>query len=196
MTLTELQNEVYAITNRPDLVSQTQSAVRQATLSLHQSDYYFKDLFETGITFPTEDFIQQWEYSTVIPRFRALKYIRKTDAQGSDNGAFFEVVPPELVVDSYQINRTDIVYVAGTVIQLRSRTSIQYAILGCYLNPDITISGFSSWIAREHPFAIVYLAAARIFKQIGRDTEYAVWTREAQEELGRLKLSNIVAGGY
>ena len=196
MTLIELQNEVYAITNRPDLASQTQSAVRQATLSLHQSDYYFRDIFETGITFPSEEFLQQWEYSTVIPLFRSLKYLRKTDAHGSDNGDFLDIIPPELAIDSYRINRVNVVYVAGTVIQVRSSTPIQYAIMGCYLNPNITVSGYSSWIAKEHPFSIVSLAAARIFKQIGKDTEYMVWTREAQEELGRLKLSNIVAGGY
>ena len=196
MTLTELQNEVYAITNRPDLASQTQSAVRNATLSLHQSDYYYKDILETGISFPTSDFLQQWEYADPVPLFRSLKYIRKTDLSGSQDGAFFTIIPPELVVDSYGINQENVAYVAGSTIQLRSSTAIQYVLLGCYINPNITVSGFSSWIANEHPFAIVALAAARIFKQIGRDTEYAVWTREAQEELNRLKLSNIVAGGY
>lgn len=196
MTLTELQNEVYAITNRPDLVTQTQSAVRQATLTLHQSDYYFKDLFETGISFPAPDFLQQWDYQAVIPRFRSLKYLRKTDVNGSQDGAFFQIIPPELVVDSYGINNNNIVYVAGSVIQLRSSTAIQYALLGCYLHPDITIAGFSSWIANEHPFAIVALAAARIFKQVGRDTEYAAWNQEAAGEASRLRLSNIVAGGF
>jgi hypothetical protein len=196
MTLTELQNEVYAITNRPDMATQTLSAVRAATLSLHQADYYFKDLYETGVSFLTETYLQQWEYALLLPRFRALKYIRKTDAQGADNGEFFDVVPPELVTDAYQINRSNVVYVAGSTIQLRSSTPIQYVILGCYLNPDITVSGYNSWIAREHPFAIITLAAARIFKQIGRDTEYAAWTSEAAQEVARLKLSNILAVGY
>lgn len=196
MTLTELQNEVYAITNRPDLATQTQSAVRQATLSVHQSDFYFKDLFETGIVFPTEEFLQQWEYSSVIPLFRSMKYLRKTDAAGSDNGKFFDIIPPELVVDGYGANNVDVCYVAGSVIQIRSSTPLQYAILSCYINPDITTLGFNSWVAREHPYAIIYKAAARIFKQIGRTEEYAVWTGEANEELSRLKLSNIVAGGY
>ena len=196
MTLTELQNEVYAITNRPDMATQTLSAVRAATLTLHQSDYFYKDLYETGVSFLTETYLQQWEYSLLLPKFRSLKYIRKTDAYGADNGTFFDVIPPELVTDTYQVNRSDVVYVAGSTVQLRSSTPIQYVILGCYVNPDITVLGYSSWIAREHPFAIITLAAARIFKQIGRDSEYAVWSAEAMQEATRLRLSNIIATGY
>jgi len=196
MTLTELQNEVYAITNRPDMATQTLSAVRAATLTLHQSDYYFKDLFETGVQFPTEDYIQQWEYISLLPRFRSLKYLRKTDVAGTDTGNFFTILPPELLIDSYGNNLTDVVYMAGSVIQLRSSTPFKYAILGCYQHPNITVAGYDSWIAREHPYAIIYAAAARIFKQVGKDTEYNVWTRMAMEAASQLTLSNLQAQGY
>lgn len=196
MTLTELQNEVYAITNRPDMVSQTLSAVRNATLAVHQSDYFYKDLYETGIDLEQEVFIHSFEVLNPVPRFRALKYVRKTDVSMSDNGAFLDLVPPELIADAYGCNKNDICYMAGDVLQIRSSTSLRYILLGAYVNPDITEAGFSSWIARDHPYAIVAKAAARIFKQTGKDTEYAVWTAEAREELDKVRLSNIVAGGY
>ena len=48
-SFTSLLNDVYTITNRPDLIAETKLAVKQATLKMHQSDYYPKDLFETGI---------------------------------------------------------------------------------------------------------------------------------------------------
>jgi hypothetical protein len=195
MTLTELQNEVYAITNRPDMATQTLSAVRAATLSLHQADYYFKDLIETGLSFETPEFLQQVEYGTIFPRFRSLKYLRKTDASGREDGKFLEILPPELVVDSYSINKGDVAYVAGAILQIRAAAPVQYLLVGYYAHPNITLEAYNSWIAAEHPFAIVYAAAARIFKAVGKDSEYATWTAEAAGEARRVMISNIVATG-
>lgn len=195
MTLTELQNEVYAITNRPDLADRTLSAIRAATLKIHQADYFYKDLFETGIAFLSEDYVQQFDYRTLAPRWRSLSYLRATDVNGFDTGQFFDVVQPGHVTDDYAQNRTNICYVAGAVVQIRSNTPIQYALLGCYLNPDITLAGFYSWVALDHPFAIIYQAAAQIFKSTGKDTEWQAWTMQSQEQLAEVRISNIEARG-
>ena len=196
MTLTELQNEVYILTNRPDMVNETLSAVRAATLKLHQADYFYKDLFETGVVFSTAEYKQQLEYRNLIPLWRSLKYIRKTDVQGSETGAFFDIIVPENVLDDYHLNRVDVCYVAGSVIQMKSSTQVQYILLGCYVNPDITVSGYNSWIALDHPYAIVYEAAATIFKSIGEDTSSTAMRQLAMEYLAEVKISNIQAQGY
>ena len=196
MNLTELQTEVYAITNRPDLADRTLSAIRAATLKIHQSDYFYKDLGETGIQFSTADYLQQIEFRTLVPRWRALSYIRKSDINQFDSGQLLEVVTPGNIVDSYNLNRPDVCYVAGSVIQIRSSTALQYAFLGCYINPDITLTGFDSWVALDHPFAIVYQAAATIFKSIGKDQEWQAWTMQAQEQINLVKISNIEAKGF
>lgn len=196
MTLTELQNEVYAITNRPDLVGRTQSAIRASTLKLHQADFYYKDLFETGITFSTAAYLQQLEYRPIIPNWRTLKYIRKSDVNGMDSGAFLDIVVPELVLDDYKQNRNDVAYATGEVIQIRSSTELQYIYLGCYINPNITLSGYSSWIAIDHPFAIVYEAAAQIFKQIGKTEEFNAYTALAIEQARTIGVNNIQTVGY
>lgn len=196
MTLTELKNAVYSLTNRPDLTGQTLLAVQAATLKLHQSDYFYKDLFETGIQFTDELYTQQIEYATLIPRWRALKYLRKTDIDQSDDGEFFEVILPEQVLDSYNVNRDNVCYVAGSVIQIRSSTLLKYAILGCYRNPNITEASYDSWIARDHPFAIIYQAAADVLRQIGKQEESALLAKEYNDQLTAVRLSNIDAKGY
>lgn len=195
MTLTELQNEVYAITNRPDLADRTLSAIRAATLKIHQADYFYKDLRETGISFPTEDYLQQFEYRTLFPLWRSLSYLRWTDANGYPQGAFFDIKSPTNVIDDYKANIPNVCYVAGAVVQIRSALPIQYALLGYYVNPDITISGYSSWVALDHPVAIIYAAAAQVFKSIGKDSEWQVWTVQANEQLQEVKISNIEARG-
>lgn len=196
MTLNELIAEVYTITNRPDLVAQTLTAVRSATLKLHQSDYFYKDLRETGVSFVSAAYVQQLEYRSLFPKWRALKYIRKTDVAGTDTGKFLDLIVPENVLDSYKQNRNDVCYVAGEVIQIRSSTQLQYIILGRYDNPDITQSGYDSWIALDHPYAIVFEAASTVFKKIGDTDQFAAYTELAGMQLVELRNSNILAAGY
>lgn len=193
-TFTELCNDVYTITKRPDLVDATKLAVKQATLKLHHSDYYYKDLVETGIQFGTSDYIQQADVKNFWPRFRTLKYFRRY--QDDSAMEFFEVVPPELIVDSYKIDRVNIAYVAGSVLQIRSRYPLQYALISFYQHPDITEAGFSSWIAQDHPFAIQFEAARFLFKSIGFDEQSAAFEKLANEQLAEIKISNISAVGY
>lgn len=196
MLLPELRTEVYALTNRPDLVAVTLSAIRAATLKLHQMDYFYKDIFETGISFTTAEYLQQLEYRALIPRWRSLKYLRKTDSTGTEQGAFFDLVLPETVLDDYKINKENVVYGAGALLQIRSSTLLQYAILGCYVNPDITELGYNSWIALDHPYAIVFEAAATVFKTIGDTEQFAAYTGLAAIQAKELEISNVQANGY
>lgn len=195
MTLTELQEEVYTITGRPDLVAETLLAVRQATLALHQSDFYWRDLYETGINFATASYYQEIEYRPLIPLFRSLKFIRKSDSTGAA-GTFFTVVQPESILDEYGADRTNVCYAAGTSIEIKSSTQFQYVILGCYLNPNITTSGYNSWIALDHPYAIVFEAAEKIFKMTGKSEEFASYKFLRDEEQRRLMITNTIVQGY
>ena len=80
---TDLCDDVYTITNRPDLINETKLAVKAATLKIHQSDYYYRDLIEQGIAFLTSDYIQQFDIYSLFPNYRALKYIRRYDNSGT-----------------------------------------------------------------------------------------------------------------
>lgn len=195
-SLTDLVNEVYAITNRPDLVAETASAVKAATLKAHQSDFYYKDILEIPVEFPTTDYIQSLEYRAIIPRYRALSYIRVTDSACIDTGPFLAICTPHETIDDYGLNKTNIAYVAGQVIQLRAAVQFQYIFLGCYIHPSITEAAYDSWISDEHPYAIIFDAAATIFKMIGFDEQVKVYRDMVNEQLAELKISNIQAEGY
>jgi hypothetical protein len=192
-TFAELIADVIILTNRPDLVNETTLAVKAATLKIHQADYFYKDIYETGVSFASSEYSQQLEYRTLFPRFRALKYLRKSDSTGSA-GSFFKVLTPAEILDEYGLAKEDICYAAGELIQIKSSTAFQYMILGCYLNPDL--STYGSWIALDHPYAIVYEAAITIFKAIGYDEQAAVFQRMAAEQLQLVRNSNILVEGY
>jgi len=185
-TLSELIGDVYTITNRPDLVAETKLAVKQATLKAHQFDHFPKDIFETGITFPEASLIQSLDYKTIIPRWRTFKYLRKFTPP-SYPGEFFSLLTPEESLNRYQINRENICYVAGEQLEIRSNSADQFMLLGCYVHPDITDTGYSSWIAVEYPYAIVYEAAAKVFKMIGQDEQSQSMRQEVAEQFMLLK---------
>ena len=195
MTLAELISEVYTITGRPDRVAETASAIKSATLKAHQSDFFYKDIFETGVAFDSSAYVQQLDYRTLLPLWRAVKYLRKYDNTAATPGNFLNLIVPELVLDRYMVEKTNIYYIAGAYLNIRSETEEQYYLLGCYLNPDITTVGYNSWIALDHPYAIVYDAAATVFKAIGKDEEASAYRGLVGEQLQMLKMSNIVASG-
>lgn len=196
MTFDELVQEVYNLTNRPDLVNETASAVRAATLKAHKLDFFSKDIYETGIEWPTADYRQSIDYPLLVSNFRAFKYVRRVTDEFDDAGTFFDIITPEELLDSYGVGKVDIAYVAGRVLELRSSVIFSKALLGCYVLPIVREGAYSSWVAEQHPFAIVYEAARVLFKQISYDEQSAAFERLVAEEFSLLRSSAIPDVGY
>ena len=196
MTFDELLEEVYLITNRRDLENETKSAIKAATLKAHHSDYYSKDIYETGITWPGADYRQSIDLYSLITNFRQLKYLRKATDENDDSGTFLNVILPEQIVDAYGVNREDIAYVAGRILEVRSSTVLQYALLGAYVSPIVREGAYSSWVAELQPYAIIHEAARRIFFSIGNREEALLQRELAAEEFAELKIVGLTDIGY
>jgi len=196
MTFNELLEEAYLLTDRRDLEAETKSAIKAATLKAHQSDFYSKDIHETGVEFDNCDYRQALDYISLIPNLRALKYFRRVQDQYDDTGTFLEVILPEELLDSYGVGRRDIAYIAGRILEIRSAVPFQYALMGAYVLPIVTETGYSSWVAEQFPFAIVYEAARVVFKAIGYDEQSATFTQLLAEQYQLLKMSALSDVGY
>ena len=196
MNLAELQAEVISITARPDLTAMTLAAVKAATLKAHLSDFYPKDVYETGLAFTTAEYEQDFEVKTFIPRYRAINYARKYDNSSGTPGDFFTLIDPRNVLDSYGVARTNVCYAGGEEIHFKSSTEFQHALFGCYVHPIVTDGGYTSWIAVEHPYAIIHDAARRIFMNIGNEKKAQGQQVLLAEEYRLLQIGNIVAVGY
>lgn len=196
MTFDELVQEVYDLTNRPDLTAETASAVKAATLKAHQSDFYSKDIHETGVEFTTASYTQSLDYITLISNFRSLKYLRRVTDENDARGKFFEILTPEETLDSYGINRTDIAYIAGRVIEIRSSVEFSKMLLGCYVLPIVRTGAYKSWVAEQHPYTIIREAARVIFKTIGYDEQSATYEGLVAEEFALLRMSALSDVGY
>lgn len=185
--------DVMSLTNRPDLVNETKLAIKAATLKAHQSDDYIKDFAEYSIQFEAADYFQTLDYKSLIPLWRKPRYMRKYSSGGPGN--FLTYIEPEKVVDQYGASRLDVFYVAGSNIQIRSSDKLQYMLVGAYINPDVTESGFSSWIADDHPFAIIYEAVAIIFKTIGYDEQVVTYREMVKEQFQLLEIDATTGMG-
>ena len=197
MTFDELVANVITITNHPELLAETQLAVRSATLQLHRRDYFYKDLMETALVFSTTDYLQTVDYRSVFPQYRSLKYLRKFDGTPTGVGAFLDIIQPEQVLDSYGLALVNVAYVAGTVIQIKSDSLMTYALIGVYLNPVVATSAtYNSWVANEAPYAIIYTAAASILNMfLGDSTRGGQAAQLAALEIAEFTNSNILAYG-
>lgn len=193
----DIQSDVISITNRPNLVTQIQVAIRAATLKAHRLDYFPKDLKESGIAWSIPAYQQSFDYRGFDSRWRSFKYLRKYDGSTSPGtpGDFFTVITPDQVLDDYLMQRTEVVYLAGANYEILSKTQDANMLLGYYRNPDTTIATYDSWIALDHPFAITYEAAALIFKQTGYDEQVLNMRQLVAEEYTELKMNILGNGG-
>ncbi len=196
MTFAELLTEVYEITGRADLVALTKSAVKAATLKAHRLDFFSKDIYETQIKFDDSEYAHSLDIITLIPNYRALKYMRKLDVSTLEAGKFIGVLTPEEILDQWGNTKTDVAYVAGRVIEIKSSTSLEAILIGCYVNPIIVEATYSSWIADLQPWAIVYEAARRVYLSIAQPTEAKGQATLVAEEYMELKINAVTDVGF
>jgi hypothetical protein len=197
MNLAELITEVNLLTKRPDLQDRTKSAVKSAVLKLHTLEYWSKDLFETAISFPTAEITQRFMYKVAIPRWRALKYIRKVDETTlTPYDRDLKYITPEAFMDDYNEAKDNVVYESGQSLQIRCSEEVKIFLMGCYLLPDTTDEGFTSWIADDYPWAVIYDAASAIFRSIGFTEQEGSMKVSSMEHMTALRLSNVQGIGY
>lgn len=193
MNFQEIYDEVILITKRPDLVNQTKQKIRSATIKAHHSDFYYKDIVEVPVQFTNLFFLQSFIPTEVVPAFRMVKYIRlwQGDING-DVGKFLTPIQIENSLDLYNNKKVDVFYMAGQLLQIRGACTLDKVLFGCYVNPIITPEiSYSSWIANEQPYAIIYEAARQIFKSISYSEQATEMSGLVQEEYGELKLSYV-----
>jgi hypothetical protein len=199
MNLIELQAEVILLTARPDLTDLTRSAIQAATLKAHRFDYFPKDLWlgslNLGGTF-TEALLSTEGATAVLPRFRTLKYVRKFENVSGVHGEFFTVIDPININDEYGVQQDNIAYLGGSQLVLKSRTAFSYVYIAYYTDPVIAVSLYNSWVANTNPWAIIFEAAATIFRSIGQFDKFRILRDQASEELKILQTTSILAVGY
>lgn len=203
MTLNEMIAEVYTVTKRPDLVSDTLTALRASTLKMHHVDYFYKDILQSVVTLAAADYVGVFDTS-LLTKYRSMKFIRKWYPTGTNiqtllatgkAGLRMARADVDAVIDGYGRDRVNVYYVAGTSVNLKSSDVLGTYLVGWYSSPDINVATYRSFIAEEHPYAIVFDAAATVFKTIGYDEQTALYKQMVAEQIAMLKMTNIEEEG-
>lgn len=206
MNFTEIFSEVSSLTNHPEMVAEITSAVKAATLRMHHTDYYARDMAEAKVILPSSDYYQQFNVKGSFARYRALKYVRKWDATGQDPltqqntgvaGKFFTFLDPDQVLDGYSKTKDNVMYIAGDNLNIRSNTLIQTLLAGWYQNPLVfDTTKYTSWIADDVPFAIIYDACSIIFQTLAMQDQSRKYDNLVSEQLAMVRMTGLTGRGY
>jgi hypothetical protein len=168
MNWAELVQEVYTKTNRADLVAETAQALRTATMECHLRDTFDKDIREGGIQLSTAAAIFQLDIPSLFPLYRQFSYLRIWDPVTVTPGEFFDLITPNVILDDYGWDRTQVAYVGGQLLNVRARGDISGLLYGYFALPvTAPVTAYRSWIAADYPDAIWTRAAAKVLRDIG-----------------------------
>lgn len=233
MLFSEMLQEVYTKTNRPDLITQSISALRSATLKMHTLDFFDKDIQQGQLVFDAPAYIQN-VYTKSIPRYRKTCFIRKNTPLlqawqqnpyltppifNTVNGpvgvqnllGMLRRISADDILDNYNAEKLDVFYQAGSTLWMKTSTALQYALMGWWEFPNVdttttdsgqTFPNYTSWVADERPWAIIYDAVSNVLQTIGMTDAARKYDSPAsgtsdgglvQNEIKRLIADNIVA---
>lgn len=191
-TFAELLTDLYTITNKPNLISESTIAIRKATIEMHCVAFFSRDLVEGIAT------LDPAGYNHALPLFARMRgnsfeYLRKYDSVlqvGSEKLTHIEAAD---IFDAYGVEKSDVYYIGGATVNIRSSTSIGALKYGYYAYPVVTPSGsYSSWVADNHSEIIIEAAAERVFTMIG-DLEQANKMREAKLGNAQFLINNYLS---
>ena len=194
MTLTEMTAVLTSLLTRSDLAAFKLSALQAATLKAHRSDLFPKDLSESVVDLGSSLLLHSWAYLGTIPRFRELSTLIRLELAADTEGCLLKEVQSTDLFDNYSRYKTDTYYLAGANIQIRSAAAFQYAKVAVYLDPDVAELTFSSWVATDYPYAIIYEAARAMAITLGMLEEARGFTQLLSEESRELQRNSIIIG--
>jgi hypothetical protein len=159
---TSIRDQVYSLTNKSNLVTETDIAIRQAVRMAHRLGKFWRDLVTVPLSGLTVQALQTLDLS-VYADFRQLAILQSPMLDKPlDPVTILDLTDP----DGYF--RPDVCYAIGTTLNIRARTPSDSYTLTYWKLPivgDVTL--LNDWIAAQHEDYVVLQASANIFAMIG-----------------------------
>lgn len=168
VTMQELVDSVTTITNRPDLITETEYAVKAATIKAHNADEFIPDVRQVVVTPHYNEDLNVHQLSITEAPFERLRKILAVDT--FPNARQLSVLDASNLFNEYGSLAQDVYYQAGFVVNVRTPNLNQLNVT--YLTkPDTAKETFSSWIADNYTDAVVFGAASIVFDLLGKSDE-------------------------
>lgn len=217
VTLAQLSNEVYILTNRPDLVAETRVAVRKAIMKFHSADTFKRDLKVTRLQMSTypKTAVDQFRWSILLSEFggqfrrpKSLIYPPELSPPTFVPAPLLDIsvgiswqreyteVTQDTIFDRYSAERLNYYYIAGNSLTIKSAFDVDYLDFWYYVYPvynylpngDYTVG---SWIVDQYPDAIIEEAAGTVFKMIGKDDEHNRYAQLFAENIAIVRMTDV-----
>lgn len=173
--ITDFYQDVYAITDREDLVSETAVALRRALRHCHYNSEYYFDVQVQSVA-ASGDVIN----NVALPeRYRATVYL------GDDDLVICkEMTPQAYFRTDVLMDKTNVFWIMGSTLNIRARSPYTF-LQHYYLQvPDF----LDSRIAIDHKDFLVFKAAEYVFsmlKDLSQANKFAGYAEECAVELQR-----------
>jgi hypothetical protein len=170
-TLSELCQDVYIHTNRPDLSSETQLALRTAARKFHLMDFWKRDYKERVLPLSAASTLFALDIPSNFENWRKFDYIRPWDQINSvpigGEESKLSFLDPAAIFDEFGRTKTNVYYVSGSNLQIKTSQGYDAFVIGWYSYPNLGPNDFASWIADMYPELLVEEASGRILHIIG-----------------------------
>lgn len=174
MDVNEAIAEVVALTARPDKATQALLGINAAISYFTVKSSFAKDLIETSIPINNTLYGDTIVFNNnvsipEITRFRKFKYIKIPGILG-----YLRHLSPEQIFTPAGKMQKNVYYIAGDNLTYILTSLSATLEVGYYQYPKLLDTGteVNHWMLDIFPWAVIDLAAARIFKNIGDESSY------------------------
>lgn len=193
-----LVSDIYNLTQRPDLIQETATAIRKATMKCHLADFWKNDLVEISYTVPVLTVpAVSYRYAldltdvTIFPLYRKISHIKEYNNPLTGQEIQFKELDADRLLDNYKLEDINCYYQAGQQVQLRANKFLTTLNIGYYKYPNVVPATYNSWIAVQYPDAVIDEAVAQIYRIIGKDQEAARLSALFGENIHYLTMTQV-----
>lgn len=163
MNFGEISNNVIEITARPDKVGAIAVAINRAVHYATIIGNFHQDLVETSIPINPTLYADTISLAALV-RFRRFKYVKPTGVK-----YYLTPLAPEYIFTPQRTIQPNKYYLSGTSMTYTLSTLCSQLEVGYYTYPPVLDSTTNNhyWLLDACPYAIIDLAAAKIFADIG-----------------------------
>ena len=160
--MSDLEMQVYQITNRADLIAETRLAIKQATIAFHHANHFWRDsVFQLIDMSSTSTYKWNINIASTFTNLRVIDSIRLWCPNSETLG---HELPFE---QQLGCKGREFWRVEGNNLHLESFYTTKQFQIKYYKNPDVALETYSSWVADMYPYMIVEFAAAKVLSMIG-----------------------------
>ncbi len=196
MKLQEIVDEVVVTTGRPDRADLCMRAVRAAVTEVHGAANFPRDRVEE--LFELAEPLNRIKVN-LPPRFKSFEVLGAVTAQGApvalstDNNQYTRV-DPSSILHTHKTNTTDVYYVAGTALNIKSSVKVDnvYALYNRF--PEVADTQLETWIMREHDALITGLALYKTYTSLGDNARARLHRADWEFSMLGFIQQNIVEG--